>query len=71
MSDTQLPPVGSLWLHRETGERRFVTFAGVVVGLVLFVSLCDGGLLDRDMSETIADWLAWQAGAERIDRETA
>jgi len=71
MSDTQLPPVGSLWLHRETGERRFfliLEYSWIAKDFrVEFVGVIEDACHFKRCS--IADWLAWAAGAERIDKE--
>ena len=67
---TALPPIGSLWQHRTTGERRFMR--GVFLNddevWARFMQIYDG----RDSRFDIAiseDWLAWQADADRIDKE--
>lgn len=52
------PPLpGSLWEHRETGERRFVTIQGNSKAIVHYRKL-------EVMSHgSIADWNAWAANA--------
>lgn len=68
-----LPPIGSLWLHRESGERRFVLYIGE--GRVAYQYLHEPvGLHSRAYGEDWdlnSIWLAWQAKAVRIDREDA
>ena len=75
MPDPTLPPVGSLWLHRESGERRFVMRAEVseLSGRPLPIAIA---VLRRNGEDHITiipftDWLSWQANAERIDKEQA
>lgn len=69
-----LPPVGSLCRHRETGERRFVMGSEMSPFThkprpVKVAVLKPSGETYMTMME-LTDWLAWAAGAERIDRET-
>jgi len=66
-----LPEVSSLWLH-ESGERRFVV--GVIwphgfncKPRIHFA--CPTRF--KGLKVSLADWLAWQADAVRIDREEA
>lgn len=65
MSDTQLPPVGSLWLH-ESGERRFVVNVKSD-GWILFTQLhTETGQLFNQY-RGLEQWLEWAANARRID----
>jgi len=70
-----LPPIGSLWLHRESGERRFVTSTYEFPAIFPpneFVRHSKTPYNGQDWFDVhIIDWLAWQAGAVRIDREEA
>lgn len=70
-TDPTLPPVGSLWRHKD-GERRFVV--GVIwphgfncKPRIHFA--CPTRF--KGLKVSLADWLAWQADAVRIDREEA
>jgi len=65
-----LPEVSSLWRHKD-GERRFVT--SIVDGCLSLwyssVPLRPELHTGEENLTTLADWLAWQQGAVRIDRE--
>lgn len=70
----QLPPVGSLWRHKD-GERRNVQIVNDMPSHEC-VGFNDQEHMDiyRRLATswcTLADWLAWQADAVRIDREEA
>lgn len=72
MSD--LPPIGSLWLHRESGERRFVVRYFLAYGRdrqkafrVVYSTAGRG----QNRHAQISDWLSWAAHADRIDKEEA
>lgn len=70
-----LPPIGSLWLHRESGERRFVMraevseFSGNPRPILIAVLRKRGEQFTTTV--VLDNWLAWQAEADRIDREDA
>lgn len=65
-----LPPIGSLWQHRTTGERRFLyAWWGVPHQAFGYIAVERVGNALRSTQVTVpfADWLAWQADADRID----
>lgn len=66
-----LPPIGSLWLHRESGERRFVIRVNSYVRWVEVWTDDDGCGDWAEFDNDVKAWLAWQAEADRIDREDA
>lgn len=68
MSADQLPPVDSLWRHRETGEQRLVLTSLPPELEDKPIEFVGNNRILRSCS--VADWLAWQANAERIDKET-
>ena len=74
-ASNDLPPIGSLWRHRVSGERRFVMRAEVSVWTgeprPPLVAVLEKGKESYVTSTNFPDWLAWQAGAVRIDREEA
>ena len=65
-----LPPIGSLWRHRVSGERRFVICANSRVRWVE-VWTYEGKTRWSEFDNDVKVWLAWQAEADRIDREDA
>jgi hypothetical protein len=73
MSD--LPPIGSLWRHRESGERRRVQLASDMSyhRCVGFLQPDSPHIIERLGTSwcSLADWLAWQANAHRIDKDDA
>ena len=74
MPDPTLPPVGSLWRHKD-GERRFVMnaelfpFSRKPCPVKVAVVAPSGETYMTTME--FADWLSWQADADRIDIEPA
>ena len=63
-----LPPIGSLWLHRESGERRFITDSRRTEHPRVYFAMPRFG---GTFPQRIEEWLSWAAHADRIDKEEA
>lgn len=68
---SNLPPIGSLWLHRESGERRFVVRVNAYVRWVETWSDDEGHSDWAEFDTEAKSWLSWAAHADRIDKEEA
>lgn len=72
---SNLPPIGSLWLHRESGERRRVENTNDMPSdeYVCFRRPHSIDILKRlgYTWASLSDWLSWAAHADRIDKEEA
>lgn len=66
-----LPPIGSLWLHRESGERREVLNTGHFVCFRFSTSPHEPWCMYGRDFDSRRMWLSWAAHADRIDKEEA